>query len=343
MSAQENSVENVDSLETEKSETKMKKESIVPLTIALVLGAIVAVLIAGCSNDLPVASQLERTRVLGARVEVATDPGRADVSPGEAALVSWIVAGPSAPATLDWAFALCTTAGGDCKDAPQPIATGSGAPVSVAFTTPDAAALVNNQLPMMIGVVCADGTIGFDPSTALGTCTGADASGTTVRFVVPVTPAGETPNHHPAFTNDVIEFAGATWDAATAVAGDPCDATTGLPVVTATPDGQDAIKQEIRIVSDGDDRETFTPRGKTVAQLEDLQISNFTTAGKFESSYAAIFATDTRPDADVTVKWEPPAASTVPAGGEIVTFQWVVRDLRGGLDVVSRSLCLVRP
>ena len=41
-------------------------------------------------------------------------------------------------------------------------------------------------------------------------------------------------------------------------------------------------------------------------QLEDLQISNFTTAGKFESSYAAIFGDDTRPDADVTVKWEPP-------------------------------------
>ena len=71
------------------------------------------------------------------------------------------------------------------------------------------------------------------------------------------------------------------------------------------------IKQEIRIVSDGDDRETFTPDGKTVPQLEELQISNFTTAGKFESSYAAIFATDTRPDADVTVKWEPPAAATV--------------------------------
>jgi hypothetical protein len=322
--------------------THMKKQSIVPITIALVLGAILAVLAAGCSNDLPVASQLERTRVLGARVEVASDPGRADVSPGEAASVSWIVAGPSAPGTLDWAFALCTTAGGDCNSAPQPIATGSGDPVTAAFTTPDAATLGKDR-PMMIGVVCADGTIGFDPNTALGTCAGADASGTTVRFVVPVTPDGETPNHHPGFANDVIEFAGATWDAATAAPGDACDATSGLPVVSATPDGQDAIKQEIRIVSDGDDRETFTPEGKTVARLEDLQISNFTTAGKFESSYAAIFATDTRPDADVTVKWEPPAASTVPAGGEVVTFHWVVRDLRGGLDVASRSLCLVRP
>ena len=60
------------------------------------------------------------------------------------------------------------------------------------------------------------------------------------------------------------------------------------------------------------------PMGATAAQLEELQISNFTTAGKFESSYAAIFATDTRPDADVTVKWEPPAAATVAAGGQVV-------------------------
>ena len=322
----------------------IKKESILPLTIALVLGAIVAVLIAGCSNDLPAANQLERTRVLGARVDVASDPGRAEVSPGETATVSWLVLGPTAPATLDWAFAQCTTAGGDCNSAPQPIATGSGTPVTAAFTAPDAATL-GKDLPMLIGVVCADGTIGFDPSVALGTCTGAGASGTTVRFVVPVTPAGETPNHHPVFGNDVIELDGATWDpgTATATTGDACDATSGLPVVTATPDGNDAVEQKIRIVSDADDRETFTPAGKTVAQLEDLQISNFTTAGKFESSYAAIFATDTRPDADVTVKWEPPATSTVSADGEVVTFHWVVRDLRGGLDIASRSLCLVRP
>src|SRR3982750_4534025 len=93
----------------------MKKPNIVLLTITLVLAAVAAIALAGCSNDLPVASVLERTRVLGARVEVASDPGRAEVSPGEAASVSWIVAGPSAPATLDWAFPLCTTAGGDWK------------------------------------------------------------------------------------------------------------------------------------------------------------------------------------------------------------------------------------
>jgi hypothetical protein len=323
-----------------------KRENIVKITIVLVLAGIAAVLAAGCSNDLPVASTLERTRVLGARVEIAADPGRAEVSPGEAATVAWIIEGPVAPATLDWAFALCTTGGGDCADAPQPAGTGSGTPVAVPFTTPDAATLGTNLRPLMLGVVCADGTIGFDPSTALGTCTGAGASGTTTRFIVPVVPDGATPNRHPAFANDVLEIGGAVWDPATATAGAPgdaCDAATALPVVAATPEGKDAVLQEIRIVSDGDDRETFTPEGETVPRLEDLQISNFTTAGEFESSYAAIYPDDLRSNADVIVKWEPPAAATVAGAGQIAVFHFVVRDLRGGLDMLSRALCVVAP
>ena len=50
-----------------------------------------------------------------------------------------------------------------------------------------------------------------------------------------------------------------------------------------------------------------------------------------------------RPDADVTVKWEPPAAAAVAAGGQVVVFHFVVRDLRGGLDVTSRALCVPAP
>jgi len=198
----------------------------------------------------------------------------------------------------------------------------------------------------MLGEVCADGTIGFDSNSQLGTCTGAGASGTSVNFVVPVTADGATPNRHPVLANDVIQLGGVDWDPATATAaaaGDACDATTGLPIFGATPAGKDAVKQEIRIVSDGDDRETYTPAGATTPQLEELQISNFTTAGKFDSSYAAIFATDTRPDADVTVKWAPPAARDVTGGGEVVVFHFVVRDLRGGLDWTSRALCAVAP
>ena len=94
----------------------------------------------------------------------------------------------------------------------------------------------------------------------------------------------------------------------------PATRAPACPVVTATAPGAGEVKQPIRLVSDGDDRETFTPAGAPAATLEELQLSNFATAGKFDSSYAAIFATDTRPDADVTMKWAPPKAADVPAG-----------------------------
>jgi hypothetical protein len=125
--------------------------------------------------------------------------------------------------------------------------------------------------------------------------------------------------------------------------GDACDASTGLPIVTATATDASVVQQEIRIVSDGDDREAFTPEGATASQLEELQFSNFTTAGKFESSYGAIYSDDLRPDADVVAKWEPPAAADVAGGGKVVAVHFVIRDLRGGLDFTSRALCVVAP
>ena len=80
-----------------------------------------------------------------------------------------------------------------------------------------------------------------------------------------------------------------------------------------------------------------------VATLEDLQISQFTTAGKFKFSYSDIPATDSRPGADVTISWDPPTATEIPAGGMIVQFHLVARDLRGGIDWVHRALCVVAP
>jgi hypothetical protein len=310
--------------------------------LGLLFAAIAASAAAGCSNDLPVASHLERTRVIGARIDVAADPGRAEVFAGEAASVEWIVAGPRPPVTLDWAFALCVAGQSACVDTPAPAGMGSGAPIVVPFQTPDASTLTNGLLPLMFGEICADGTLGIDASGTMPTCTGAGASGTSTRFVVPVRLDGGTPNRQPNLANDPIELDGAAWDPGTATiaaAGDACDASTGLPVVVAPASGD--VKHPVRLVSDGDDREMYTPAGATAPTLEELQFSNFATDGKFESSYGAILPTDTRPDADVTMKWIPPVSADVPSSGEVVVLTFVVRDLRGGLDVTTRALCLL--
>jgi hypothetical protein len=313
----------------------------------LAASAAALIAVAGCSDDLLITSQLERTRVVGARV-VTADPGRADVAPGEAASVEWIVLGPQAPATLDWAFAQCTTLAGNCVDAVTPVGEGSGTPVSVPFTTPAADALTGGRVPTMMGAVCADGTLGLDPATQLPSCTGNDASGTIARYVIPFIAGDAAPNHHPNLANDRLDVGGVEWT--TPVAGDsgaPCDGSDGTPVVTARPDDDDDAKVELRLTTDEDDRETYTaaPMDGTTPTptLEELQISLFATAGKFESSYLAIFKDDTRPNADVTVKWKPPKAADVPAGGMTVQFHFVMRDGRGGLDLTHRTLCMVAP
>jgi hypothetical protein len=326
--------------------TSAESDGFVVCTFLTLLAFLVLLVSGGCDSDLPIASHLEETRVLGARVTLATEPGRADVQAGQTAVVEWFVAGPRAPTSLDWVFALCTAIDGACVDTPQLAGTGSGTPIVVPFTTPPAATLVDGRSPLMVGVICVDGTLGPATAGAVATCTGSNASATEARFVIPVASASAAANHHPNVANDELDLAGVLWDpatAATGVAGDPCDVTAGLPVVPPTAAGAKEVEQEIRIVSDGDDRESFTPAGGSTPVLEELQISNFAASGKFDASYAAIFSTDTRPDADATMKWVPPDAKDVPAVGKIVQLHFVVRDGRGGLDWTHRALCVRAP
>jgi hypothetical protein len=297
----------------------------------------VALAAAGCGGDLPKASLLERTRVLGARVHVDADPGRADALPGETAPIEWLVAGPRAPAALAWAFALCTGIDGACADTPAMPVGGTGLPIVTPFLVPALGG--DAQRPLALGAVCDGGAPGWDPAAAEPTCGGGAASATVARFDIPTPAAGAAPNRHPALANDVVELAGAPWDAMPAGdAGEPCDTSGGLPLVTA---GSPELR--IRLVTDADDRETFPPAPGATPQLEELQLSSFATAGELAGSYETIPASDTRPDADLVARWTPPAAADVPPGGLTVQFHLVVRDGRGGLDWLHRALCAVAP
>ena len=144
------------------------EKSILPISIALVLGAIAAMLLAaGCSNDLPVASVLERTRVLGARGRGRrrSGPRRGDARRGSVGRLDRRRAERTRDARLgvralhDGRRRLRGRAAADRRGQRD---AGDGA-----FTTPDAATLGTNLLPLMLGVVCADGTIGVDPNSPL--------------------------------------------------------------------------------------------------------------------------------------------------------------------------------
>lgn len=304
------------------------------ILVSLAVAAIV--LAAGCGGDLPVASRLERTRVLGARVQVAAEPGRADALPGEDAAVEWLVAGPRTPGSLSWAFAVCMGVEGTCEDALATPVVGTGAPVLAPFTAPPSVDPLKR--PLMVGAVCEGGTPALD-GAGRPTCGGATDSANVARFQIPMPSAGEEPNHHPSLGDDALVLADAPWTApATGDAGAPCAGTSALPVVTA---GSEQLR--LRLVTDAGDREAFVREPGQAATLEELQLSSYATAGEFEGSYALIPASDTRPDADFIAKWTPPVVKDVPAAGLVVHFHFVVRDGRGGLDWTHRALCVVAP
>ncbi|MES1157792.1 MAG: hypothetical protein ABUL67_01710 [Haliangium ochraceum] len=291
---------------------------------------------AGCDSTFKPASYIERPRVVGAVVSVAAEPGRAWVMPGEMTTVSWLTVSRQQDTSLEWAFVLCVGENGACAGAPLATLTGQGATAAVTFAAPDAAALGEKGAPFLMGAICGNGTLTFDPASMMPVCAGEGASVTNAVFAVPVQRGADT-NHHPVLADNRLQLGGVDWISLPAGdAGAPCDAGGGLPTVMAG-----SGKQKFRFVSDANDREHYLAGQPAVATLEELQISQFTTAGKLTFSYSAIPATDTRADADATIEWEAPRADEVPAGGMTVQFHFVGRDLRGGIDAVHRALCVI--
>src|SRR4051812_27309453 len=64
----------------------------------------------GCDESLKPVELVVAPRVLGGRVEVAGDAGRAAPAPGETATASFLVASPELQLSLGFAFAVCHAA-----------------------------------------------------------------------------------------------------------------------------------------------------------------------------------------------------------------------------------------
>ena len=84
-------------------------------------------------------SLVDKTRVLGARIEVDGAPDRAAPLPGEVANISWLVTSPGASPPLAWAFAACLpgAVGGStslgCAAAPLAYFDGTASPPRISI------------------------------------------------------------------------------------------------------------------------------------------------------------------------------------------------------------------
>jgi hypothetical protein len=173
----------------------------------------------------------------------------------------------------------------------------------------------------------------FGPRSGLPSCTG--GGGTTASVSVSLQ-LGDDANHNPT-ADRPFTFDGQPWPALDAAA-DPC--VLGPRVLAGSKD------HVIGNIIEGSDREAHValvgdPPVATPAR-ESLQISRFTTAGKLKSRCSFVEATNDDAMTTVDVTWEAPEAADVAAAGSAVTFIFVTRDNRGGMDSTTRALCVAR-
>ena len=315
--------------------TTSRKTTFSPFASAVLLTAVAI----GCGPSFDPASLIEKTRVVGARVEVDGAPDRATPAPGETATVTWLVTSPTAKPPLGWAFALCApNALGNlnCDSAPLNLYQGTDSPPRVSIAVPTADVLGAAQSIILYGRICVSSAPTFDPQSGYPGCTdGGD--GTTAAVSIELQ-GGQNGNDGTATNHNPVADHGFTFDGQPWATGAGSDACATGPRVTAATE-----EHVIAIVTDGGDRESYTALAGyppvPTALREALQISEFTTLGKLKTGISFVEAADAAAQTTVEVKWTTPKPADVIAD-EPVTFTFVVRDGRGGVDWTTNSVCV---
>ena len=286
--------------------------------------------LAGCDDSLKSVSLIEETRVLGARVEVASDATRSSPEPGESASLRLFVAAPNEPFNVSYTLSVCpvspvNSGAPTCAGAPfastEQAEPGATAP-ELDFQVPADLDLSRTPHGFASALVCPASPLN-QPEMGAASC--ADGAGTEVNFEFDLG-GPDSENHSPSITAGALTLDGEAWLEPSAAAACPGD----LPSVTA------GSKHTLAItLQDGD----FEPLAQTTAiepARETLLVSQFSNAGKLDHAFLSLSADS--PAMDRQVIWQAPASAESPA---LVRFYFVVRDARGGEDFTTRGACLV--
>jgi hypothetical protein len=311
-----------------------------------------------CGDPFEPASRVTDNRVLGARAEVDGDPRRAWPMPGETLTVTWLVVdeGPARP--LTWAFAWCPaapTAFGDpfCVEGASPtllapqLEPAAGPPIS-SIDVPEGDALLGADTLLLLGIVCADGTLQLSPESledldALDdACVGEGAKASPVMLSVPLQ-LGDATNHRPAIQE--VRLDGQGWpepaDATLDMATDTCPEDPSVPHVQVPPGTEDGIRLALEVTGDSHERFTSeTTGGEAVTRTESLRIQHVVTAGELPRLFSVL---DDADDTVAELEWAAPPPEDRSSDPQLVRFHFVVTDGRAGTTFTSRALCLDAP
>lgn len=304
--------------------------------------------VAGCDDPIQRGWLVDRSRLLGARIEATNDPARATVAPSEKATVKWLLASPRGAAAkerVSFAYAICASPTGNF---PSPkcegpvLGSGSGNTtadddglVAIEIDAPPGAAVGDAKELLMLSAFCVDetpSTIALDARSFEATCSVATAKtllGSVNLHVRPAPGAAETDNDNPAIDTGDILLDGQ-------VLGAPRACTPDVPVILSNAGERTLVfhfhDEQRQIAS--------TPQNTR----ESLVLSHVVTAGELDRQYSALDPEEPAPK-DVEIKWTPPGAEEVPADGtsRLVDILFILRDGRGGTAFARRAVCVKRP
>lgn len=266
-------------------------------------------LLAGCEDPLKTAQVLEEPRILGVRLAGPDD--RATLEPGQTATLEVLLAGPEGRVGARLAYRLCEAAASErgvpyCEAEPFAEATvdldGTPLAIDVPVELEPAARLA------LLGIACLEGEPQLAADPLDWSCDGGDAG---LRFSFDAeSSSNKAGNLNPDLSELTLSLSGIALSPATAPAA--CERGTAVLLADATHD--------VRIT---------LGEGAREAQ-EALQLSHFSSRGRFERQYSFV-AADQAPEVKLT--WQAPAAGTA------LQQYLVVRDGRGGASWLAFNVC----
>ena len=320
------------------------------------LAALALIFAGGCASGLDPASLLNKTRPLGVRVEVIGERPRTTPLPGESAELRILMGHAEEVQPVSFFALACVPAPvrigvGFCEfdDANNPVLVGgfsSGDDVmgdpSFTLDIPDDDALdalgVEDEL-LVLGVVCAGelspitGLANLQDADTVNPCRDPNDDGALFTTPLFLQRNGRAPNLNPAFREITIDGMEWTAEPADDATLDGCGAEP-IPQIT------NAEPVEIELRAGGMAREEYEipgEDGEPVTVREELQVTLLATAGEMEQTFS--FLDDNRDV--VSVGWLPSVGlRTQPTR---VRFEFVMRDLRGGVVRARREACVTRP
>lgn len=282
------------------------------------------VLLSGCEDPLKSVELVAEPRVLGGRVEVTDDAGRAAPAPGESATARFLLASPSLNQPVGFALAACPAASrngarGECAgDDFAFVASGNGAnsEPSLSFTVPSE--LDPSGRVLLRGVICADGS----PTEDGQRCDGADL-GIPIQLELELAHEDDV-NLNPELQASAIFLDDQAWPEASPIGGD----CVGLGFPEVEPSSEHSVTVEL----DESDRDALPRPSELDPARESLQLSHFVSDGDISRAFESI-AWDSD-ELTRAVTWKAP-----PTAG-LVRFWFVLRDLRGGGAFTERAVCV---